>query len=52
MIEDCSLDRYFESVTLSDGRKLWFAKAKDGDGVIPVLFCPICGKTLYQEGKE
>ena len=41
----CTLDWWFE-YTDADGKRIYYMKSKDGQGVLPVLFCPFCGKRL------
>ena len=47
--EDCSLSQWFDRVDV-DGRSIYFLRSKDdGSKVLPVLFCPFCGKPLYDK---
>ncbi len=42
----CDLSNFFER-----SGKWWFARGKDGE-VIPILFCPVCGKKIDYDSEN
>lgn len=43
----CDLSMYFEKVGDS-----WWARSRDGQHALPILYCPICGRPFHGEEEE